>query len=408
MMKVKSLPLLLLAAIAAFAQHKVPVTTFTFPGGHEEDGFWTSILAASDGRVYVGLCGHGGSARMYVYEPKMQEIRHLASMQQAAHEEHQGREPQGKLHSQILEDAQGRVWWGSDMANHTYFAMWDDPRSYPGGHMFRYDPKKDLLADLGIPFPGAGIRHIAMDQARQRIYAVTFPRGEFWVYDMQSLTARFQGRVNNWDSIARVMVLDDKGNVYGSFAPYRIFKYDISSERLVDLPVTIPHIEGPWCDRGHGHRENIWRNAVWDSKDQAVYALETGSATLFRFHPSTNAIKDLGQLVVSEFKGSRIVPYSSHGFALHPNRKLYYTAPLSRFDSPVHLLSYDTASGNLVDLGEMADSRGFHPVDLQGASVGPDRTIWFAGWVKPPGVRTGSRREGTVMGLVALKAADLK
>ncbi|MCX7063043.1 MAG: hypothetical protein NT024_00400, partial [Proteobacteria bacterium] len=217
-----------LTSSIVFAQGKVPVKVMTFPGGHDDDGFWTAICAARDGRVYVGLCGHGGSARMYVYEPATKEIRHLASMQDAVHETHLGREPQGKLHSQIQEDPQGKIWWGTDMANHSYLNQWDSPLAYPGGHMMRYDPKTDHIDDLGIPFPGTGIRHLAMDASRNRIYAVTFPTGDFHVYDMLTGRSTFKGRVNNCDSIARVMVIDDKGNVYGSFAPYRMFKYDIA------------------------------------------------------------------------------------------------------------------------------------------------------------------------------------
>jgi hypothetical protein len=344
---------------------------------------------------------------MYVYEPATREIRQVAMMQHAVHEETMGREPQGKLHSQVLEDPEGNIWFGTDMANHSYFAMWDDPRAYPGGHMMLYNPKTDLLRDLGILAPGAGIRHIIMDPERRRIYAVTFPRGEFYVYDMTTQRSFLKGRVNNWDSIARVMVKDDRGNIYGSFAPYRIFKYDIEKEQLVDLPVTIPHMEGPWCDRGHGHRENIWRNAAWDPVSKVIWGMEMGSATLFRFDPGNNSIEGLGQLVAAEFEGQRIVPYTSHGFALHPNRKIYYTAPLATYNSPMPLLEYDTKTKRERNLGGLVDKNGWMPIGIEGASIGPDGSMYFAGWVKPVGVKSKGKREGAVLGLVILKASDI-
>jgi hypothetical protein len=398
---------LLISGGAAVPGAQVPVTILRFPGGWQDDGFWTAIKAASDGRVYVGLCGHGGSARMYVYEPATKEIRHLAMMQAAVHEERAGREPQGKLHSQIVEDPDGNIWFGTDMASHSYLGMWDDPRAYPGGHMMLYHPKTDLLQDLGILAPGAGIRHIVMDSQRRRIYAVTFPRGEFYVYDMNTRRPTFKGRVNNVDSIARVMVKDDQGNVYGSFAPYRIFKYDIEKERLVDLPVTIPHKEGPWCDRGHFHRENIWRNAVWDPAERVIWGMEMGSATFFRFDPARNSIEALGQLVSPEFEGERIVPYTSHGFALHPNRKIYYTAPLAEYSQPTPLVEFDTRTRQKRVLGGMADKSGWIPAGIEGCSIGPDGSIYFAGWVKPASLKSASKREGSVLGLVILKAADI-
>lgn len=394
-------------ALPALAPAATPVSVLRLSPAHRDDGFWTSILAASDGRVYMGLCTHGGSARMYVWEPQTREFRQLAMMQEAVREMDSGREPQAKLHSQILEDADGRLWFGTDMGHYFYFNMWDDPRAYPGGHLLRYDPKSNRLEDLGIPFRGAAIRHLVMDRQRQFLYAVTFPRGEFHTYRMATGRTAMIGRVDNWDSIARVMVQDDKGNIYGSFAPYRIFKYEPDTGRLSDVPVVIPHKEGPWNDRGHGHRENIWRNALWHPQQRVIYGLEMGSATLFRFDPSANTVTDLGQMVVQEFEGSRIVPYSSHGFALDAAGEcIYYSAPAARPNAPMHLLSYNTRTGEKRDLGEMVASNGDYAVDLQGASVGPHGEIYFGGWIGLAGKPPGERREDT-FGLVVFNPSDL-
>lgn len=140
----------------AMGEDTFPVKVMTFPGGHREDGMWTAIHAARDGKVYIGLCSHGGSSRLYVYDPEKGKIRHLAMMNEAVHEMTTDMQPQGKLHSQILEDSTGKIWFGTDMSYHFYFARWDDPAPYPGGHLMVYDPVTDHLEDLGIPVSRVG------------------------------------------------------------------------------------------------------------------------------------------------------------------------------------------------------------------------------------------------------------
>jgi hypothetical protein len=290
------------------------------------------------------------------------------------------------------------------MAYHYYFAKWDDPNGYPGGHMMVYDPKTEILQDLGIPFPKSAIRVLQMDEARELLYAVTFPTGKFYSYDMKTGAVDFKGRVNNYDSVARLIVLDDEGNVYGSFAPYRLFKYDVKSDRLMDLPVILPHKQGPWCDRGHFHRENMWRNAVWHPTERVIYGMEMGSATLFRYDPGDNSIEDLGQLVISDFADNRIVPYTLHAFFLYPNGNLYYAAPSGSQEKACHFLRYDLESKEKTDLGSMVDPQYGIAVGPQGVAISGDGTVYFVGRV----LKRGSTAEQRVMGLVILNSTDIQ
>ena len=166
------------AAFGVSADEEVlPVKVLTYPGGFKEDGMWVALHAASDNQVYVGLCSHGGSGRLYVYQPD-RGLRHITMIQEAVNEMTSRREPQGKLHSQIIEDSDGTLWFGSDVSNHYYLARWDGPRSYPGGHMLTLDPVTHEVTDLGIPFPKEAIRNLLMDRERRRLYVVTFPWGD--------------------------------------------------------------------------------------------------------------------------------------------------------------------------------------------------------------------------------------
>jgi hypothetical protein len=207
-----------------------------------------------------------------------------------------------------------------------------------------------------------------------------------------------------------VLVLDDEGNVYGTFNPYRIFKYDPAADRLSDLPVIIPHREGPWCDKGHYHRETVWRDVTWHPEEKAIYGIEMGSSTLFRFDPRTNDIEDLGQLVLPWLVGERIVPETSHSLIWHEGlERIIYSAPhpdQHTDPKPRHLLTYDPKTGEKVDHGPMLDPEtGAFPYYTEGVTVANDGTIYFGGNVKLPGVAAGPYRR--TCGLVILKPSQL-
>ena len=285
----------------------VKVRVIPYINQFQEDNHWTSMLAAGNGKIYFGLVCHGCSAGFYEYDPEKDRVNHIASMDDATGQHTPFLEPHSKIHSQLQEDKEGNIWFGSDMGAHFYGQKWDVPDGYPGGHMFCFNPTSRELKNLGVPFPRASIRVLEMDREREMLYIVTFPDGRFYSYDMKTRETCFKGRVNNNDAIARAMTIDGKGNIYGSFNPYGIFKYSPEKDLLEDLPVTLPHLE-PACDKGHYRRENVWRKAVWHPEEKVFYGLEEGSSNLFRFDPETNEVNDLGQLTVHEMYGERIVP----------------------------------------------------------------------------------------------------
>jgi hypothetical protein len=169
-------------------------------------------------------------------------------------------------------------------------------------------------------------------------------------------------------------------------------------------------MEGPWCDKGHYHREDVWRDVTWHPSEKVIYGIEMGSATLFSFDPRTNDIRDLGQLVLPELEGERIVPETSHSLIWHQGlERIIYSAPHpdQHFDpKPRHLLTYDPRTGEKVDHGPMRDPEtGAFPYYTEGVSIAEDGTIYFCGNVKLPGVPAGLRKR--TCGLVILKPESI-
>ncbi len=375
----------------------------------KEDNHWVSILAASNGKVYFALTSHGGSAGLYEYEPLTDSVHHVAQMDDATRQYTPHLEPHSKIHAQIREDNNGNIWFGSDMGTHFYCQKWDVPDGYPGGHLFIYNPDRKCLKDLGVPFPRGSIRVLEMDRERGKLYIVTFPDGRFYTYDMNTGKSSFKGRVNNNDAVARAMVIDEEGNIYGSYNPYGIFKYSPEQDRLTDLPVTIPHLP-PWCDKGHYRREHVWRKACWHPDEKVFYGLDEGSAILFRFDPANNEMEDLGRLSISELYDARFVPSTSYAFCWHPGlEKFIYAAPRSSWGNGYnarHLVTFDTETGIKTDHGPMHDPKNnAFPIYTEGMSVGPDGTIYLCGMVSVPG---SDPEEEDVAGLVIINPSVIK
>jgi len=152
------------------------------------------MLGHSNGKVYVGTCYH--VARLVEFDPKTKQVRVVAMMSSRAQE---GGGPklknptllgdlgtgtfpmtrwqfaQDKIHTQLIEGADGRVYGGT----HTKIENADATRKYPGGHWFAYDPKTGVTEDLGWARRHEGIITCCMDKKRNVLYGITWPTGYF-------------------------------------------------------------------------------------------------------------------------------------------------------------------------------------------------------------------------------------
>ncbi|MFB3905946.1 MAG: hypothetical protein ACE15E_21070 [Acidobacteriota bacterium] len=102
------------------------------------------------------------------------------------------------------------------------------------------DTTLEPAADLGLIAPQSGVYGLTIDPVRMRLYG-TSEQGHFLIFDIAGKTMLDKGRVNRHaPSAARTIVIDDEGNVYGTYCPNRIFKYDVDNDKLLDLSVQIP------------------------------------------------------------------------------------------------------------------------------------------------------------------------
>lgn len=362
----------------------------TFPGLARMDGNWSALLAGSDGKVYMGLAYHGGGGHLVYYDSRNDTVHDVGDLNVLVGQQFLRAGPQSKIHTKFAEGKDGRIYFATQYGNDFDFARVGTPEWYPGGHWMVFDPRTDQATDLGLAYAGQGIIAGNYDPLYNRYYGLTDPRGEFVYYDISKHTEENLGRFNNWDSLCRTLVVDDRGNAYGSFGHGQIYRYDPRTDSVRELSVRLPiRRKGISLGRDYDKSETAWRVVVWDKITKKFYGVEESATTLFSFDPHSGEdgeVKTLGQLCVPSFRDARNVPYATLSLTLGQDRKLYYAASAREFDysgsaglAVSHIITYDLRTGQIEDLGEMRLPDGSPILGTDSATTGPDGTIYFGG-----------------------------
>ena len=380
-------------AVTAPAPSSLKVDYRVFPGLARMDGNWSALYAARDGKVYVGLAYHGGDGHLVYYDPKRDQVRDLGELTWLCGEQFLHRGPQAKIHTKFGEGGDGRIYFGSHYGLDFDFARYATKHGYPGAHFMAYDPAADRIDDFGTGTPYQGLVTGNYDPLFNRIYGITDPEGHLVYYDVARRSVSDKGRINNWESLCRTLVIDDRGNVFGSFGEGQIFRYDPGTDQIRELSHRLPiRQKGISLGRDYNKSETAWRVVIWDAETRKFYGVEESASTLFRFDPyagEDGELQTLGQLCIPGFENRREIPYATLSLTLGHDRKLYYAAAGREFDysgsaglASSHLITYDLRNGKVEDLGAMHLPDGRAVIGTNSAHTGPDGTIYFAGAIE--------------------------
>lgn len=390
------------------------VDTRDFPGGRQESSMYSALYTASDGKLYIGLCIHAGASQFYQYDPAIDSMRHIADLPEFLGEKGRGIRVAGKIHSPFVEDSEGNIYFGTMCEDAGPPSI--DPYSWEGPHWIRYNPKTDKLEDLGLINPLWGIYGLTIDRQRNYLFATAW-NGHVYRFNIDSGITRDLGRVDNWD-VLRSIVADEEGNVYGCYPKARIWRYDAETERIHNLPVSIPYdptifprrMTNPMLDR-----KAIWRVATWDSVEKVIYGIDGGSAIFFRYDPKAGLdgkVTALEKLCSEYFYHSdrKDIPYSTFAFFIGKDRKIYYAPVGLAFDFTIkveaatlaqnlggikraphtELVTYDLRTNNRVYLGILKTLDGRNIFGCGAATCGLDGTIYFCGAVETRDVKNAA------------------
>ncbi len=376
-------------------QKIVSMESRTFPNPIVWDSNYTALLAASDGRVYVGLNHHGSGASVAVYDPRTDHIRLLGDMNRITGQENLPVEPQAKVHTQICEGPDGRIYFGTHLSAFYGFAKFTGPEAYPGGHWMAYDPAADTVTDLGTALKGNGLLTMTIDPKRERLYALTYPQAHFLIYDIKAHRTTDMGQVQNWDAISRTLAVDDQGRVYGCWGQGRIWRYDPEKNTIRNLQVQLPQREvGVPIHRAYWETEQTFTAVAQSQDHKLIYFLETGSSYLVEYDPHRGPegkMSFLDQICADRYRDKRDVPYAMISFCRGRDNIIYYACNSATSDeegSPywgggmsAALVTYDLSSGIREDRGLIRVEDDLVAVHPNAASASTDGTIYFVAHV---------------------------
>jgi len=392
-----------------------------FPDPIVWDSNYTACLAASDGRVYVGLNQHGAGGSVAVYDPETDTMRLLGDMNVITGQHNLPVEPQAKVHSQICEGVDGKIYFGTHLSGWFGFAKFTSAEAYPGGHWMVYDPKSDQMTDLGVGLKGNGILTMTIDPARERLYALTFPQAHFLIYDIKTGRTSDMGQVQNWDALGRTLGIDDRGRIFGCWGQGRLWRYDPETGLIKNMITKLPQREiGIPIHRAYWETEQTFTAVASSSDRKLLYFLETGSSYLVKYDPYAGPegeMKLLSQICADRYVGRRDVPYAMISFCRGPDNVLYYACNSASNDeegSPywgggmsAALVTYDLNTGKREDRGLIKVENSQVAVHPNAASAGPDGTIYFVAHVLEAGGK-GRTISGAPADLVLEKEPEHK
>jgi len=351
----------------------------------------TSLLAASNGKIYGGTSGE--EAYLFLYDAAINKVRHLGKLA-----------GQEGVHHALVEDAKGMLYIGAGKnvfrevelsrkpkpgSNGVAATLWEDVKrpyaGYAGGRLFRYDPSiadrqvpfpQDRCAaeDLGIPVPNNGIYAMAIDAAAGVIYGISYPDGRLFAHDIAGKKSRdlgeidadvfFHGPERDWRSLPRALVTGDAHRVYTSGKGGYLVYYDPQDGQIHSTGLRLPGEYYPvQAYTGHPVVEAFVKAA-----DGLIYGASS-DGFLFSFEPEKRRLTNLGKPRVSR----RVR-------ALAMSRGRLYLVAGERIE-PGRLFSFDPKDRGFRDLGVLAVDRSpyysWRGYQFDSMATGPDGTVYI-------------------------------
>ena len=387
-----------------------------FALGHDS---YNAMGTGSDGRIYYVLSSENidQGAKMFCLDPKTQQVKELGDLTEACGEKGSKAIPQGKSHVNFVE-ANGKLYFATHVGVYSIVegkeTMGIPPagyKSYPGGHMLSYDLKTGKFEDYGIAPGREGVLTFNMDTKRGRMFALTWPSGIFYRYNLATKDQKDFGRMcakgedgvgADYRTVCRsIAVNQEDGSAYFTTSEGTILRYDPATDTVA--PVQGEDMKkdyfGLYDPTNPGHMGYNWRQTFWRPGDKFIYGVHGNSGYLFRFEPGVPRIEVLDRITSEPSKRCGMFDQFSYGylgFALGPDGKTahYLTGGPIYVDGKrlagksktamgeakgledLHLVTYDIPAGKYTDNGAVFYENGQRPLYVNAITIGKDGTVY--------------------------------
>jgi len=285
-----------------------------FPGAHST---WRSIgYSTTHEKVFIGVTNHRDKVGLYEFDVIRDKMRLVGFLPELANL--RDFQWQGKVHSEIVEGPHGCMYFSTDGGESREEYLMNHPHGYQGGYIFKWDPAKERLTNLGLGLKYDSIKDIALDRIGGLIYGVSYPQVHFLLWDPGNNIFRDLGRVGS-DHVPRCIFSDRWGNGYYVDWRQRLVKYERDSGQLLFSRDSIPAFPGTPAGRIITGVPTYAK----DSENGVIYLITYGNMVC-AFRPQRRGIGSVEALGAT-YDMETLPPrgYSPNsGFA--SNGKLYY------------------------------------------------------------------------------------
>lgn len=311
---------------------------------------YNAISLASNGRIYYVLSSDQleAAGQMFEFDPKTNQITHLADLNTICDEGHFPHIPQGKSHVSFYEYDK-KLYFATHVG---YYQLIDGmdrlpieaPNNYalyPGGHLLSYDLGSGKFEDLAILPDGEGCVSMTMDTIRGMIFGITWPTGKIFQFDVKHRQLHLYPSVaglgeagtpgDDFRSLCRsLFVHPSSGIAYFSTAEGDIYQIKPESKQLIVIEQAHLRLDyfGQYNPTYPGSMSYNWRQICWYEPEQVAYGVHGNSGYLFRFDPIKQQIEVLDRITSLASKRSGMFDQFSYGylgFQLGPDQEtLYY------------------------------------------------------------------------------------
>ncbi|MGV8134560.1 MAG: hypothetical protein AB2L20_05045 [Mangrovibacterium sp.] len=382
---------------------------------------YNAISAASDGNIYYVLSSqpHDVAGQMYRYDPKLDKTSFVADLSEICGEKDKKVIAQGKSHVRFYE-SDGKLYFSTHIG---YYEMIDGMECLPvnapegyslytGGHFLSYDLKAGAFEDLAIVPHGEGVLTMTMDTARKQLFAITWPKGYFVHYDLNTKKLNDLGLVSangeggkvgeDYRVLCRSMIVDPRdGVVYYSTSEGEIFSYNPQMgalQKMEEVSLKLDYF-GKYDPTRPGNMGYNWRSVVWYPQENAVYGVHGNSGYLFRFDPKEKKIEIVDRITSEPSKKSGMFDQFSYGylgFDLGNDKEtLHYLTggPIyvdgkrvkgldeiamgaARGLENLHLITYHIPSGKYTDHGPIFYEDGSRPTYVNSIAIDKEGNVY--------------------------------
>jgi len=274
---------------------------YRFDGYPESDSCW-SLSTGPDGKIYAAACcemSAGKSVKVVRYNEEKDSLDYLFDVAQAVNDPpDSGRATQCKIHYSFAPSRKtGIMYCASHLSGPPkgwkYFSPWeswhDKKHAFRGAALVAYDTRGDRIAWYDTLIPKEGCRCLALDDERDMLYAISYPRDHFIAYSLKDRSRRDLGRIGSVNS--QGIFVDRRHRVWTTSDDGRFVRYDPDRDRLEESPYVMPY---PRFQTG-------WHSVIYDvaSWDDSVFYYTTWNTAphlyrLFTEEGNFGRVEDLG------------------------------------------------------------------------------------------------------------------